>query len=129
MMTMAPITSDRAEKRESLPFVAVDGPPPSRARAQTSPGGELPFKPSTPGELPAHLAAFDLAKHAALTAVLGAFPQHHAQVFAQYGLAGPAERELLDRHWLKKLADDPKLAAQWVELRNRAAQYYRGSST
>lgn len=129
MMTMAPITSDRAEKRESLPFVAVDGPPPSRARAQSSPGGELPFKPSTSGELPAHLAAFDLAKHAALTAVLGAFPQHHAQVFAQYGLAGPAERELLDRHWLKKLADDPKLAAQWVELRNRAAQYYRGSST
>lgn len=107
------------------PLVPIEDPLTITKPPTTAPPS-LPFQRKR--ELPPHLGALTLAQHATLTAALLAYPGQEAQVFARYGLQGAADREALDDHWLRVLSQDPELARQWRELRDRTLQYYRSGA-
>jgi hypothetical protein len=66
----------------------------------------------------ARFAAWTSEQHAALCAELAVFAHDKEAVFTRYGLFDPADRDALDQHFKKKLAD-PAAYAEWQ------AHYYR----
>jgi hypothetical protein len=103
---VAPTERLRADMLASLPPESRTAPfvPPSaatRSRQQSAP------------PLPPHLESIGVERYAALGADLALYPDWSSQIHARYGLAGDAERALLDEHWARRFAADPELEAAW----------------